>query len=64
MECPYCKDTFSNPWEVKLRRIDKYNTLQTLRYRCYGCEKLWEYDRTITISPGENLREIKEEKEE
>ena len=61
MKCSYCKNDLMKLQSTNIEKINKYESIQTIRGRCWYCGKLWEAKRLITFSSFCCWQEVKEE---
>lgn len=59
MECPICKQELDF-WQTKVKKVSNSYLIQTVRGRCFTCEKLWEGKRGIQIFSVTMINEVKE----
>ena len=61
MKCSYCGNDLMEIYSTNIEKVSEYESIQTVRGRCWYCGKLWEAKRLITFSSFCCLQEIKEE---
>lgn len=61
MKCSYCGNDLMEIQSTNIEKVSEYESIQTIRGRCWYCGKRWEAKRLISFSSFCCLQEVKEE---